>query len=372
MGNLNTARCQRKPEGERRPLYLGPSTPWCGGGVTVKRSVGRSGSAGHSALARPCSGSFWKRTGFGEQELAPRRFAWLALLPVLLTLAGGRQASATSYSVTQFNVPGATSTYAYGINDGDQIVGNFTSGGVESSFVEDLGTYAAFDVPGATTTAANDINGTDQIVGGFQASDSSLHGFLRTGTTYTVLDVPGAASTTAWGINDAGEVVGQFGLYPTIQGFLKDGDVYTTISFPGAARTIARGINNAGEIAGTYFTQQGSPHGFVTDGSTYTTVDVVADDTYVFGINDAGDLVGQAGGQAFTMDASGTTFFGFGGLSAAYGINNLGDIVGYVGSQSFFAAPTTVPAPGIDALLVTGFLGLAVGRRRRPWVHARL
>ena len=56
--------------------------------------------------------------------------------------------------------------------------------------------------------------------------------------------------------------------------------------------TAAYGINDTGQIVGTYFNASGS-HGFLKDGSTYTTLDVPgATDTQAFGINDTGQIVG--------------------------------------------------------------------------------
>src|SRR5882724_9276550 len=74
-------------------------------------------------------------------------------------------------------------------------------------------TFTTLDVPGATNTFAHGINPAGQIVGTFLVGrfPDTLHGFLTKGATFTTLDVPGAAFTEAYGINPAGRIVGFFG-----------------------------------------------------------------------------------------------------------------------------------------------------------------
>src|SRR5215467_8024170 len=76
-------------------------------------------------------------------------------------------------------------------------------------------TFTHFDVPGATQTTPFGINDEGQIVGLFIDSTAVVHGFLRdTSGSFTTIDVPGVASgctTEARGINNAGEIVGFIG-----------------------------------------------------------------------------------------------------------------------------------------------------------------
>jgi uncharacterized membrane protein len=78
------------------------------------------------------------------------------------------------------DVPGATGTYAWGINNSGQIVGGYSAGGRGHGFLLDVdGSYTTLDVPGATSTDAYGINDAGQIVGSWEAGDIS-HGFLAT------------------------------------------------------------------------------------------------------------------------------------------------------------------------------------------------
>ncbi len=78
-----------------------------------------------------------------------------------------------------------------------------------SSFIYDSGTYTVFDVPGATGTYANGINDSGQIVGSYVDVAGRFHGFLDSGGSFTTIDVPGSTKgTIAAGINNAGQIVG--------------------------------------------------------------------------------------------------------------------------------------------------------------------
>jgi probable HAF family extracellular repeat protein len=65
---------------------------------------------------------------------------------------------------------------------------------------------------------------------------------------------------------------------------------YTNIDDPlGPGSTVAQGINNQGQIVGHYLDSTNRVHGFLYNGSQYTTVDdPSAFNTDPFSINDAG------------------------------------------------------------------------------------
>src|SRR5215468_2405321 len=146
-------------------------------------------------------------------------FRCLCFVGLLIGVSAGGSA-ATIYTFTTFDVPGATVTHAFGINDVGQIVGSFGSN--RRGFLKDGATFITIDVPGAAGTDASGINDAGQIVGDF--SDSMrIHGYLKDGASFTTIDVPGAGATFASGINDVGQIVGEFGN----RGFLKEGATFT-------------------------------------------------------------------------------------------------------------------------------------------------
>src|SRR5262249_48214669 len=52
--------------------------------------------------------------------------------------------------------------------------------------------FQTIDVPGASSTIAWGINGRGQVVGLYLDSDGGGHGFLASGGTFAAIDVPGA------------------------------------------------------------------------------------------------------------------------------------------------------------------------------------
>ena len=222
-----------------------------------------------------------------------------AAFGLLVRLTGPAQAQ---YDFTTFDVPGASSTQANGINDAGQIVGWYTGAGGNRGFLLDIdGSYTTLDVPGATRgTYAEGINNAGQIVGVYQSD--TYHSFLLSDGQYTLLDDVGDW-TSAFGINNAGQIAGTAwikigGIYA--HGFLRDTDG-SYITFRVALETHASGINDADNIVGSAQSAVAT-FGFLrsSDGS-YTRLDVPgATATYAAGINNASQIVG------FYRDAAGT------------------------------------------------------------------
>ena len=106
--------------------------------------------------------------------------------------------------------------------------------------------------------------------------------------TFSTIEVPGAGP---FGINRQGDIVGYYAVDMVSHGFVLSGGVFTTIDFPGAGDTYAYGNNNRGDIVGSYF--DGLSHAFVMTRGTFTTIDFPgAELTVASGINTRGDIVG--------------------------------------------------------------------------------
>jgi len=90
---------------------------------------------------------------------------------------------------------------------------------------------------------------------------------------WSTIDPPGSAGLTkVYGLNSSGQLVGSFYDGHAIHGFLFSGG-YTTIDAPAAVMTVCTGINDSGQIAGYYWDSSFVSHGFLLDGSTFTTID---------------------------------------------------------------------------------------------------
>jgi Domain of unknown function (DUF4062) len=78
-----------------------------------------------------------------------------------------------------FHVPGATSTFASGINPAEEIVGLYIdANGVQRGFLLSQGSFTTIDFPGAIATFPDHINPAGEIVGGYADANDVIHGFL--------------------------------------------------------------------------------------------------------------------------------------------------------------------------------------------------
>lgn len=204
------------------------------------------------------------------------------------------------------------------------------------------GTYTQIDYPGGLGTGLYGINSLGDVIG-WWFDGNRLHGFLLSGGVFTTLACPNHDTLCLpYGINDNGQIVG---LSQSGAGaFLYDSksDVYTTFSYPNVD-TFPYGINNAGIIVGT-LEGHSSQVGFELDGTTYATVKVKgARTTTITSINNLGDAVvasdfSNGDLKYFVLNSSGLTRLNDGpGIRQPYGINDDGDIVGSFTSQHLVA-----------------------------------
>jgi uncharacterized membrane protein len=115
---------------------------------------------------------------------------------------------------TFFNVFGSVGSWASGINTCGHIVGSYLADPSVhrfAGFVYEDGEFLSVDVPDAIRTYANGINDLDQMVGEYWDASERRHGFLRDPDgTFTTIDFPDGQQTVAMGINNAGQIVGGY------------------------------------------------------------------------------------------------------------------------------------------------------------------
>jgi probable HAF family extracellular repeat protein len=267
---------------------------------------------------------------------------------VLLGLLASSALFATDYRYTTIDVPNGSQTIARGINAHGDVIGSYTdSDGVGHDFLFHNGVFSTIVYPGNKEAAARALNARGDIVGSLADADGD-HGFLLRDGKITKIDFPGAVSTIAFGINNSGDITGQYttqsgagfgfilrdGRFDTIlvrgndptstrgaednarvmvgdvdisadsstRGFVryKPGDVQL-LKPPGTIFPCshARGINERGDVAGAFAIVHTSDechppnHGFVFRQSAYDVIDPAGSvDTFVFGINDDGIVIG--------------------------------------------------------------------------------
>ncbi len=186
------------------------------------------------------------------------------------------------------------------MNDSNQVVGLYYDPGMGNShgFLMSGGTFTSLDVPGATSTFALGINNSGLIVGGYAVNGQVVHGFLLSGGAFTTVDVPGAINTELDGINNSNHVAGTYANSAGVHAFLLKSGVITTIDAPGSNNTSTNSLNNSDQIVGIYtLTGQTNSHGFLYTDGNFKSVDFPgAVSTFINSVSDAGVLAGNHSG----------------------------------------------------------------------------
>jgi probable HAF family extracellular repeat protein len=215
--------------------------------------------------------------------------------------------------MTDLGTLGGLRSFAFGINDAGQVVGesDLTDHyGPVHAFLWESGTMTDLGTLGGGVSAANGINNPGDVVGESLLANSGLgHAFLyHDGVMADLGAPPGNTSTTAYAINSASQVVGsaEFYEYPEDNYYhallWQDGSMID-LGTLGGPNSEAKAINDAGDVVGGS-QLPGSPgsypnvgflyhHGVMTDlntllvpGSGWTIGTAV-------GIYDAGQIIGD-------------------------------------------------------------------------------
>lgn len=290
-----------------------------------------------------------------------------------------------TYSFTTVISPGDPAfTQLLGINNAGAIAGYFGDGSIvaNNGFTLALpNNFTAENFPGSTQTQVVGINNAGETVGFYVDAGGVTHGFTLNGGTFATVDAPGTTFNQLLGVNDVGVAAGYSSLDPTgltlQQAFTETGSVFTDLALPaGTLDSQATDVNNAGFVSGFYVDAGGNTHGFLVDGSFMTLDAPGATVTQVFGLNNAGKLVGDymdgTGTHGFVYNIGSSAFqtvddpFGVGNTTIN-GINDKGQVVGFYTDANgnvdgFVATPT--PEPGSVVLLGTALLAITFRFRK--------
>jgi hypothetical protein len=130
----------------------------------------------------------------------------------------GFEKTGTTFKFIQF--PGSVSSTPMSINDAGVIVGTYFDGDATHSFVSSNGKFVNFDVPGADSTDARGINDHGEIMGEFrQTADAQGQGFTFIHGSVSAFQFPGATFTEFSAVNAQGDRVGDT-VTSDVNGFL--------------------------------------------------------------------------------------------------------------------------------------------------------
>jgi hypothetical protein len=160
-------------------------------------------------------------------------------------------------------------------------------------------------------------------------------------------------------------------------GFSYDGTNFSpSIDYGGAQNTYLYGVNNAGTMVGLYIDTANVRHAFTFDGTNFSSpINYDSVSTAFRAINDNGTICGDTLTQGFTYNGVFSPLFKFGSvITAPYGINNFDQLVGlyFTTKPSGFFTSDRVnfepiePSPGAgtyaaginDAGIIVGYYGV--------------
>jgi hypothetical protein len=120
------------------------------------------------------------------------------------------------------------------------------------------------------------------------------------------------------------------------------------------------GLNNFGQVVGGYEDNADNVHGYIYTGGKYVTFDAPSGDTALNGINDLGQIVGEARGETFIYSQGKFTSIASSQDFYPLGINDKGQILGEnfdTGAPAVYAHDVFTPLPTVTGALFTEYNG---------------
>lgn len=315
-----------------------------------------------------------------------------------------------SYQFTNIGQSFSGDSFARGINNLGQVVGNYQDSNREDraflwdpkTGVQDLGPGIAKSIndrgeviikngstayhwyKGTTTEMTSlgshgeiyKINNRGQVVGDYEGDDYVMKGFIwQNGITTHIGSLAGpAGESNAISINDSGTVVGWSSSSDKLIHMIywEDGSLYDAGYYYDSTRkqSLLTDINNDGLAVALVF-DTSTPFVKYEGYWGYGKPPVYVGPVWAWALNDLGVVVGDTKGHgAFVWDIFDgqkslkdmlETPYPY-GLRSAYDINNYGQIVGTTGADAFLLTP--IPEPTTSVSLLLGILFLKRSRCR--------
>ncbi len=261
---------------------------------------------------------------------------------------------------TQIDVPGSVATICLGINAVGEIVGGYSDSGLKGhGFVLSGGVYTTIDYPGAEATGAYGINDVGQIVGAADFFSGLSVGYVydRQTQQFTEIADPGVQSIFPTDVDNTGSVVGY---ESQVQGgtLVSTGFEWTgTFQYivpSGYADSFVTGISTSGEIIGcAAMTNVSGCRPFLYSNGIFQWVPLPKTPFGNFSINASGTISGvqpfhhRAIGFVLQSQEKTEIRFPLAFNTYDYGINDGGQVVGQITNpdHSLHGFLWTPPAP---------------------------
>ena len=287
-------------------------------------------------------------------------------------LTGDTETHAFKYvngTIADLGVLSGTDSYAGGVNNGGEVVGNSGTISTFDAFSYANGKLTDLGTLGGTQSWALGVNSVGTVVGVSYLSGNSVnHGFSYSGGVMTDLGTLGGPTSNAYAINDSGVIVGNADYSATNHhAFSSSAGVMTDLGTLGGVKSTALGINNLGYIVGDAQTAGGLIDAFSYFGGKMTDLGGLPGATlsYAYGINNSLTIVGYSTGGSFVhafvysngqmTDLNSLVSLSAVTLTKASGVNDIGQIIA-TGSdnQAYLLTPLAIhaavtAAPSVDA-----------------------
>lgn len=206
-------------------------------------------------------------------------------------------------------------SWAYGINNAEQVAGYFETGGLAGrrAVIYSGGVRADLGSLGGTHSIAQGINDAGKVVGYSETtgsfSNQVFHAFLHSGGVMADLGTLGGTNSFANGINNAGQVVGNSATATaSSHAFLYSGSGMLDLGTLGGTSSDAKGINSSGFVVGSSDTAgNAASHAFLYDGNAMTDLNAFIPSGSTFSRLDAANAMNDVGQIAGNGTVSGVT-----------------------------------------------------------------
>jgi len=252
-------------------------------------------------------------------------------------------AATPSYGLIDLGTLGGTSSFAYGINSTDEVVGSADiGGGVQEAFLYTTsgGMVSLGLLTGGTTSVASGINNAGQITGTSDVTGGQDHAFYYNGTMHDLSVLSGGTFSQGQAINNSGLAVGfsqmTGGLLQSVSSSNGGALTNLNITLTGGNQSEAMGVNASGQVVGEATNSSGQFVAFSKSGATTTNIGTLGGvSSEALGVNSSGEVVGFAdtatSSHAFSWTSGAPVdlgVLGTGKFSQANGVNDSGEIVG--------------------------------------------